>query len=321
MTSIRNGSDAARALSSRASDAAFVLDIVGLPVRMSAADADHLAVMHASFGTIATCTELPEAEISYGPGRFPMPARAPDAHQPDLDVWNDGNVLYLSSTAHGIQGIVSPDEARLVATEAPHERSLRRVFQAVITHMLGYHHVFVIHAASMRKGEHGLLALGDTGKGKSTIALAVFQHDWRVMGDDLVALWLVDDAPMIRGLPKPMALPSDVAPTGPAQLDDAQTLEWDQRRRLHVPVDKLDLRPVPLGAIVVVEHGDRRHSALEEAPPDRMTSRLMSSFTSVGNAPRCATSFPSPSVPRTCGAACSSTAPTPVRASTTRRRS
>lgn len=301
-TSMRNGSDPARSRSNRANasdladsefaDSELVLDIAGLPVLMQAVDAAHLAAIDASFGTVATCASAPGAVLSYGPGRLTMPAREPDAHQPDLDIWNDGEILHLSSELHGIQGVVSPTRAQLVSTEAPHERALRRVFQPVITHVLAHHGIFVIHAASMRKGDRGLLALGDTGKGKSTIALAAFQHDWRVMGDDLVALWLVDDTPMIRGLPKPMALPSDGVMPPTADLDGAQTLEWDQRRRLHVPVERLDLRPVPLGAIVVVEHGSAGHSTFEPSAADRMTSRLMASYTSVGDAPLMREFFP-----------------------------
>ncbi len=132
-------------------------------------------------------------------------------------------MLFASSDVHGVRARVTPASIDIVSTGAPHERSLRRIFQPVITHVLAHRGVFVIHAASMRRGERGLLALGETGKGKSTIALAAFQDDWRVMGDDLVALWIVDDTPMIRGLPKPMALPSDVAadaiPRAPRRRD------------------------------------------------------------------------------------------------------
>ncbi len=267
-TSMRSGSEPARSRSNRANDSELVLDIAGLPLLMHAADAAHLATMHAAFGTGAATTGPPEAELHYGPGRMTMPDREPDAHQPDLDVWNDGDVLLLSSDAHGIQARVTPTLIDAVSTAAPHERALRRVFQPVITHVLAHRGVFVLHAASMRRGDHGLLALGDTGQGKSTIALAAFQDDWRVMGDDLVALWLADGVPMngtpmIRGLPKPMALPSDVAADRSPALRDAEMLDWDHRRRLHVPVEQLELRPVPLGAIVVVQHGHDPRSTFE----------------------------------------------------------
>jgi hypothetical protein len=291
-TSIRSGSDSARSRSSRANDSAFVLDIAGLPVLMRGADADHFEAIRAAFGTAAVSAAAPEAEFSYGPGRLAMPSRAPDAHQPDLDVWNDGDILQLSSDAHGVQAMVSPTSAQIVATASPHERALRRIFQTVITHVLAYHGTFVIHAASMQRGDRGLVALGDTGKGKSTIALAAFQDGWRVMGDDLVAMWLVDDVAMIRGLPKPMALPNDVGGRESSALRNAATLDWDQRGRLHVPVELLELAPVPLAAIVVVEHGDATRSTFEPSTADRTTSRLMSSYTSVGNAPLMRQFFP-----------------------------
>jgi hypothetical protein len=97
---------------------------------------------------------------------------------------------------------------------------------------------------------------------------------------------------MIRGLPKPMALPSDVAADRSPALRDAEMLDWDHRRRLHVPVEQLELRPVPLGAIVVVQHGADPRSTSEPMPADRVASRLMSSYTSVGDAPLMRDFFP-----------------------------
>ena len=61
-----------------------------------------------------------EAELRYRPGRMAMPDRDPDAHQPDLDVWNEGDMLLLSSDAHGIQARVTPKLVDAVSTEVPH---------------------------------------------------------------------------------------------------------------------------------------------------------------------------------------------------------
>ncbi len=291
-TSIRSGSASARSRSSRANDSAFVLDIAGLPVLVSAAAADHFAILTKIFGTVAITATPPEAEISFGAGDLPLPARSPDERQPDLEVWHDGDVLHLASEPLDVRARVTPTQARIVGGTPPREQAFRRVFQPVITHMLAYRGIFVLHAASMRKGDRGVLALGETGKGKSTLALAAFQHDWRVMGDDLVALWIEDDTAMIRGLPKPMALPQDVGESESRTLEGASTLTWDHRRRLHVPVDQLDLGAVALGAILVVEHGDTARSVLEPVASDRIASTLMGSYTSVGNGPLMRAFFP-----------------------------
>ncbi len=97
-----------------------------------------------------------------------MPDRSPDERQPDLEVWHDGDVLHLASEPHGVRARVTPTQAQIVGGTPPREQAFRRVFQPVITHMLGYRGIFVLHAASMRKGDRGVLALGETGKGKST---------------------------------------------------------------------------------------------------------------------------------------------------------
>jgi hypothetical protein len=291
-TSMRSGSVPARSRSSRANDSGFVLDIAGLPVLVHASDAEHLAVIRAVFGTASVCTSEPQAEISYGPGRLPSPDAEPDIRQPDLEMWTDGEVLHLASEPHGVWARVSPTHAEIVGEAPAHERSLRRIFQPVITHILAHRGIFVIHAASMRKGDRGVLALGETGKGKSTLALAALLSDWRVMGDDLVALWIDDDTLMMRGLPKPMALPNDLPSPHTAPLEGAETMEWDQRGRLHVPTDRLDLDAVKLGTILVVEHGETEHSTIEPTDADLVTSWLMASYTSVGDAPMMRRFFP-----------------------------
>ena len=301
-TSIRSGSASARSRSNRANDSGFVLDIAGLPVLVRASDDEHLAVVRAVFGDSALSPDAPRAEIAYGPGTLAVPDREPDEQFPDLDVWRDGEVLHLASGFHGVQARVTPVAAEIVASGAVRDRGFRRIFQPAITHMLAHYGIFVIHAASMRRGELGLLALGETGKGKSTMALAALQHGWRVMGDDLVALWLVDDGAMIRGLPKPMALPSDLGdapdPDGneragsPSPVEGARRLEWDHRRRLHVPTEQLDLEPVRLGAILLVEHGDSDRSSVAPLAGSAITSWLMGSYTSVANAPLMRRFFP-----------------------------
>jgi hypothetical protein len=283
-TSIRSGSAAARSRSKRAKPSGFVLDIGGLPVLVHAADADHLAVIDTVFGSVGACAADARAELVYRTGRLRLPRRKPDERHPDLDVWRDGELLYLSSEVHAVRAVASPTRIDIVGTARAHERSFRRIFQPVITHVLAHNGIFVVHAASMRNDDHGVLTLGETGKGKSTMALAALQHGWRVMGDDLAALWIADDGPMIRGIPKAMALPSDLTSTRVAQLEGAEELEWDHRGRLHVPSDRLDLAPVKLSSVLAVEHGEATTSKVERSTADAITSRLMGSFTSVGNA-------------------------------------
>ncbi|HEV7524956.1 MAG TPA: hypothetical protein VGP92_08320 [Acidimicrobiia bacterium] len=291
-TSMRSGSAAARSRSNRASDSGSVIDMAGLPVLVKGDDAAHIAAIEAVFGVTAICADAPRAEITFGPGRLLPPERAPDVRVPDLDMWHDADMLTLASEVHGVWARVSPTHAEIVGRTPPHERALRRIFHPVITHLLAHQGIFVIHAASMRKGDRGVLALGESGKGKSTMALAALLHDWRVMGDDLVALSSAADAILIRGLPKPLALPTDLDPTLADTIDGAAVITWDDRRRLHVPTDRLDLEEVELGAILVVEHGDTARSSLEPTGSDLVTSWLMGSFTSVRDAPLMRRFFP-----------------------------
>jgi hypothetical protein len=49
---------------------------------------------------------------------------------------------------------------------------------------------------------------------------------------------------------------------------------------------------VPLGAIVAVQHGTEPRSTTDPMPADRLVSKLMASYTSVGDAPLMRDFFP-----------------------------
>jgi hypothetical protein len=121
------------------------------------------------------------------------------------------------------------------------------------------------------------------------LALAGLEHEWTVLADDLVALRRRGDAVEVQGVPRALALPGDL----PARsVVGAVTPEWDGRARRHLPADRLDLRPAPLGAIALVAHGRGRRARLQPLPADLVVTRLLESFASTGDAPLLRSFFP-----------------------------
>jgi hypothetical protein len=285
-TSIRNGPASVRARSKRASEAGFEVDIAGLPTRMIASDAIRREMLEASFGSLPRCAEPARAEICFTDAAVPLPRRAPDADHPDLRVWYDGDVLYLETVPLTLVARVAPQRADIGGVGD--QRDLRGLLHPVITHMLGHVDIFVVHAAAVRRGGKGVLVVGETGQGKSTMALAALEHGWGVLADDLVGLEQRGGV-YIRGVPKPMALPGDL---DAVVLSEAASMPWDGRNRRHFPAARLDASVVPLRAVVLVGHADTPRGKVEECDNDRLVSILMESFASVGDVPLMRAFFP-----------------------------
>jgi len=120
--------------------------------------------------------------------------------------------------------------------------------------------------------------VGDTGQGKSTLALAALEHGWHVLADDLVAIASGDDGDLVaRGVPKPLAVPGDLDAAASA---GAEHLAGDWRQRRHLPADRLDPRPARLAAVVVAGHGHGKDATIEMVSSTDLTPLLFSSFMS-----------------------------------------
>jgi hypothetical protein len=167
---------------------------------------------------------------------------------------------------------------------------MRRMLHPIFTHVLAWHGIYVLHGAAMRSGDTGLFALGQTGQGKSTLVLAAMEHGWDVLADDLVAVRVDAGGEVtLRGVPKPLTLPSDVEAVA---LDGAEHLDWDWRSRRRLPPDRLDRRAVRLDGIVIVSHGTGRRASLRLTAAHDLTELLFSSFMSTPDAPLLRRFFP-----------------------------
>jgi hypothetical protein len=246
-------------------------------------------VLHELFGSLPP-TELGSAgTVVFRRRGVALPRRRPDESYIDLDVWHEGDQLFLSAPDHGLVARADPAGAVIGGPGAPHEHGMRRVLHPIFTHVLAWHGIYVLHGAAMRRGDLGVFAIGQSGQGKSTLVLAAMEHGWDVLADDLVAVRVDDGGVSLRGVPKPLTLPGDLEAT---TLDDAEELDWDWRERRRLPPDRLDLRAVRLAAVVVVSHGAERAATLTPTGAHQMTELLFSSFMSTPDAPLLRRFFP-----------------------------
>jgi hypothetical protein len=229
------------------------------------------------FGALAPCPDAPLGELVFERRPVAVPRRSPDEDYKEQALWHDGERLFVEAPPHAIRAVVTPTSARVGCASPTDEVGLRQLFHPIATHMLAYHDAYVVHGAAVRRDGFAVLVLGESGKGKSTLALAALEHGWTVMSDDLVALRRHRGGLEMRGVPKPLALPGDLAAEA---LAASPALAWDHRERRHVGVERLDTGPVELTRIVVVDHGDDDRAALAPIATDEVLSLLLGSFAS-----------------------------------------
>jgi HprK-related kinase A len=66
------------------------------------------------------------------------------------------------------------------------------------------HHLLVLHAATVARGEHALILPAPPGSGKSTLCAALVQRGWRLLSDELTLIDLRDGR--VHGLARPVNL-------------------------------------------------------------------------------------------------------------------
>ena len=200
------------------------------------------------------------------------PGTVPRLTIEDLRLWHEDTTLWLSHTS-GASAVVTMDEAWVGGGDGPVDAPFHRMLLLVVTHLLAHHRRYVLHAAAVVPGDHAVLVLGDTGKGKSTTALAGLEADWPVLADDMVVVRAGRDGPEVAGIARPGAVPGDVA----GHLD-TEHIDGDMRRRRALLPSAFTAGWFPVGAVVRVGHGHEPAGELHTLDGRNTMYALMSAF-------------------------------------------
>lgn len=149
--------------------------------------------------------------------------------------------------------------------EDAHWLASRPMLSLVLFEVLRAHDLYVVHAAAAAVGRCALLLAGDSGHGKSTLALALARAGVPLLGDDIAFLAHdADGGVVLHGFPEPI----DVLPDGARLFPELPALRsepppgWPKHR---VPVDAFGPPPaataVP-GVVVVLDAPGAGHSEL-----------------------------------------------------------
>ena len=173
--------------------------------------------------------------------------------------WVDtGQAMFdVSSEGHQAMGHIAPG-----FWTQPIDQQRAAVMQVFVI-LLRSRHRFVLHASGVEKDGAGVIFVGNSGSGKTTVTLSLLTAGWRFLGDDMVALARSGDRIDALALRRTMScstttlagLGLGAGSAGEAKAEPA----FDPVESLSVPViDSMSLRSVVFPTVT-----DSRTSELE----------------------------------------------------------
>ena len=143
--------------------------------------------------------------------------------------------------------------------------------------LLDFDGSLVLHGGAVRRHGQGLVILGPSGRGKSTLVASLASPESPALNDDGVVIGDGDEghtvAPTYPGL---RLLPDSLARLVPAAVETSPVSHYASKRRIHRP-GHLSAAPAPLGALVFLDPPRADGAiAVERIPPARACMGLVS---------------------------------------------
>lgn len=264
---------ARRSPSARASG--LIVGLGDIPVLLRIDDDAVGAVLRTFLPDLPTLPGPAAAQLTLGDPAPLVPDRPCDHSATDLEAWHEGNALLLrhrSGTAAEVRGA----EARIGGGRGHGDRTyaVRRLFALVVSRLLAPLERFVLHGAALVHRGQAYVALGDTGTGKSSLALAALSAGWGVLADDLVIVRHAGASLEVSGIPRPLVVPGDLANADEVSrwVAGARPTPDDPRRRRELAPDILERGWWPVAGSMMLGHsagtaGELRRLTAHEALP------------------------------------------------------
>jgi hypothetical protein len=225
-------------------------------------------------------------ELTIEVAREPLPV--PHGKPVSTLTGDDGRRFYASHELGGRcllelppsgEFLLDPEAVRLTVRVGDDDEALRehRIVSSAVGTLLAMRSDLVLHASAMAVGGQAILFCGPTGRGKSTLALALGEAGFGVLGEDGVAISLEGG--------RPVAFPG-------ARGIRVRGLAADGSRRTDLALDPAFREPPPCPVAAVVLLGERGEAlSVEPLEPARALALLTPNLTHSGSRGAIAAAF------------------------------
>lgn len=175
------------------------------------------------------------------------------------------------------QTLVDGISCCVVADLRRHETSMAsRLNRLVLDHEPELPHV---HGAVVERDGHGVLLLGATGSGKSTLTAELLRRGWRYLTDEMTAV--EPDARVLRPYPRPLSLKRGSWDLFPELAIDSPTAHR-RMDRMEIPIERLGARtyerPIPAALIVLVDWSGGEPTAADVTAAECLDALVAAAF-------------------------------------------
>jgi HPr Serine kinase C-terminal domain len=172
----------------------------GFPVLVKSNDSTVIKAAEVSWGGFKQRFEVPPLEV-----RFVISESA--SRRPPVPVFRaQSNLMTMVADARNFACCdlaAGFGFAYLTKAAAAHKNYLRYYFlDAMVYTLLDTRHLVAVHAACVEMNGHGVLLVGDSGAGKSSLSYACTQRGWTYISDDSVSLVLHKTGRSVLGNPQ-----------------------------------------------------------------------------------------------------------------------
>lgn len=255
-----------------------VISLADVPTQLFARSDAHAKALDLMFAAMPVAGAAPRARIDFCSGRLELPTRPADELLGDIQCWHEPDGVTVEHET-GMTARVSGGTAT-IRGDGPHlALVLRWICQPVLAYLLTPFDRFLLHAGAVSRGDTALLLLGESGSGKSTATYAALRAGWDVLGDDHVVTRRTGDAIEVFGIPKPLAVPADVA----SALSAGARRMHDERDRWEIPSDVIAGGWRRVASAVAVRHAESSRGEIEATDRLRLLRELIAAFPASGS--------------------------------------
>ncbi len=190
----------------------------------------------------------------------------------------------------GLYQVKDGNEIVIEALESAHVQVIRLyLIGGMMALILQQRGLLVLHSSAVSIDGHGVCFVGDCGMGKSTTAATLHARGNPMVTDDIAAIDVRADGPILYPAFPQLKLCPDAAVSLGHTINNMPLAHPDEEKRAHRVAETFATRPVPLRRIHVLHDAPER--AIVELPPrvafmellrNSYTARILSS---VGAAP------------------------------------
>ena len=219
---------------------------------------------YAAFGlTVDSDVDLPElestsvshdgeADVRIVTDSISTPPDAPTDHSIHVASGADHYLVYDYATVRIQDGRRITIDPR---ADAPHEIVRHVLLGPALNHLLHQREYYVLHASTVAFDDLAVAFVGPSGQGKTTTAMACLAAGHRVLSDDVAAIRLTDDGPVVQGGYGAIKLHPEAAGHFDAPVGEPTRTCSKRDRHFHSLPHDVVTDPIPLAGVYLLEDG------------------------------------------------------------------